>query len=311
MKKYIVVSYYKYTPIEDPVAEVTRHKAFVETRDMTGRIYYATEGVNAQFSGEETDIREYLAWIEEDPRFQGVLFKCQEASENVFPRMTIKVRPYLVALGEKTDLSLMGEYVSSPKWKEMLEEDDQEYLKIDVRNDYEWDVGRFRNFLRPQCRTFRDFVTYTRELKEKVDPKNTKVMMCCTGGIRCEVYSALMRQEGFETVYQLEGGILKYAEEEKGSHFEGKLFVFDDRLAVEVNRDNPQVVGKCHHCSAPIEKIYNCANMDCNNLFLCCPSCLETLSGCCSSSCQQAPRLRELDESRLGKPFRRMAKIRS
>lgn len=298
--RFLVVSGYKFLPIVDPRAEVACHQAFAKERELTGRIYIAEEGINAQFSGVEEDAKDYMAWLDE--RLGGIDFKIQEHPEQAFPRMTIKVRRQLVALDQQIDTKQGGEYVSSKQWREMLESG--EYLVVDVRNDYEWEVGHFKGSERPTCRTFREFPDYARALKERHNPLKTKIMMCCTGGIRCELYSVLMKEEGFSEVYQLNGGILRYAEEEQGKHWDGKLFVFDDRLAVDVNPE-AEVVGKCRHCDAPAERYYNCANMDCNRLYLSCDACLEKTQGCCESACHGATRLRPLSHENRSKPFRR------
>ena len=294
------MSGYKFWPISDPKSEVACHQAFVQGRNMTGRIYIAEEGINAQFSGAEKDAEDYMSWLNE--RLEGIDFKIQEHPENAFPRMTIKVRKQLVALDLEIDTKRGGEHVSSKEWREMLESG--EYLVVDVRNDYEWDIGHFRGSERPTCRTFREFPDYARQLKKRHDPSKTKIMMCCTGGIRCELYSTLMKEEGFAEVYQLNGGILRYAEEENGKHWDGKLFVFDDRLAVDVNPE-AEVVGRCRHCNTPAEHYYNCANMDCNRLHIACETCLEKMAGCCEAACQSAERLRPLSHQDQTKPFRR------
>jgi UPF0176 protein len=298
--RFLVVSCYKFVEVADPRSEVADHQAFAQGRDLTGRIYIADEGINAQFSGTPEAAQAYMEWL--DDRFGGMEFKIQEHPEQAFPRMTIKVRRQLVALDQKIDTKRGGEYVSPTQWREMIESGD--YLLVDVRNDYEWDVGHFKGSERPTCRTFREFPEYARQLKEQHDPKKTKVMMCCTGGIRCELYSVLMKDEGFEEVYQLNGGILRYSEQELGKYWDGKLFVFDDRLAVDVNPE-AEVVGTCHHCNQPAEQYYNCANMDCNRLYLCCDACLEEHEGCCASACQTAERLRPLSHQNASKPFRR------
>ena len=139
--------------------------------------------------------------------------------------------------------------------------------------------------------------------------KKTKVMMCCTGGIRCELYSALLKQEGFEHVYQLDGGIIGYGLAVGDAHWKGKIFVFDDRLAVPIRADEKEqicgIISHCLHCQGPSDVYYNCANMDCNALFLCCPTCAEKHAACCSAACQGAPRLRAYEKSERPKPFRR------
>jgi UPF0176 protein len=206
------------------------------------------------------------------------------------------------------DLSKRGEHVSPERWKEMLEsklEKKDEYLVLDVRNRYEWDIGHFEGADAPACETFREFPAYAEQLSQENDPKNTKVMMYCTGGIRCELFSAILKERGFENVYQLQGGVEKYGHEQGSKHWMGKLFVFDDRLAIPISEEEPEAVAQCHHCGTASDRYYNCANMDCNELFICCPSCLEKLQGCCCSNCISAERLRPLQEQDLYKPFRR------
>jgi UPF0176 protein len=178
-------------------------------------------------------------------------------------------------------------------------------LILDVRNDYEWKIGHFDGAEKPKLKTFREFPDYAKALKADHDPKKTKVMMYCTGGIRCELYSSLMKDEGFDAVFQLDGGVLNYIKEERGKHWKGKLFVFDDRLAVPVNEEDDEVIGKCHHCDASIDRVYNCANTRCNELFVCCSECLEKFQGCCQTSCTESPYLRPYQQG-VHKPFRKL-----
>jgi UPF0176 protein len=191
----------------------------------------------------------------------------------------------------------------------MLQERDEDTLLIDVRNDYEWEVGHFEGAELPQLETFREFPDYARSLMQAKDPKKTKVMMYCTGGIRCELYSALMKQVGFEQVFQLEGGIINYGLQEGKEHWRGKLFVFDDRLAVPMEEGEEDVISHCLHCGIPSDVYHNCANMDCNKLFLSCPECAEKSVGCCSLACQDAPRLRAYVKGERPKPFRRQHQL--
>ena len=160
---------------------------------------------------------------------------------------------------------------------------------------------------KPELETFREFPKYAENLKEKYDPEKTKVMMYCTGGIRCELYSALMVEKGFKDVFQLEGGVIKYGLEEGNEHWKGGLFVFDDRLVVPISeKDEHEVIGKCHYCECKCEVYFNCANMDCNELFLCCSTCAEAHRGCCSVACIEAPRRRECHISENPKPYRKL-----
>jgi UPF0176 protein len=301
---YDVLAYYSFTTIPDPHREVKAHHAFFKGRNLTSRIYISEQGINGQMSGLREDAQAYIEWMKNNPLFSQMPFKIHPYHENVFPRQTIKYRKQLVALDEEVDLSLIGEHLSPANWKALLEKD-QHAVLLDVRNDYEWEVGRFDGAVCPPCETFREFKAYAQELKQNVDPSTTPVMMYCTGGIRCELYSSLLKKEGFTQVYQLEGGVINYGLKQGTDHWLGKLFVFDDRMTVPISEEEAPVIGKCHNCSSPSESYYNCANMDCNRLFLCCPDCLKQLQGCCHSDCQAAPRVRPYHQQDAHKPFRK------
>lgn len=300
--KYYALAYYIFTPIENPYREVKNHKRFFKDRDVSGRIYISEEGINGQMSGAQADAEAYMTWLSES--FPGVKFKIHTTDENIFPRMTVKTRKQLVALDEPVDLSKGGKHVSPKQWREMLESD-EDYLLLDVRNDYEWQIGHFENAVLPPLTKFRDFPNFADQLKETKDPKKTKVMMYCTGGIRCELYSALLKERGFDEVYQLDGGVIAYGQQEGHKHWKGKLFVFDDRLAVSIDGQEVEPIAHCSYCKAPTDIQYNCANMDCNNLFVCCTACIEKQKGCCCSTCSNAPRLRPYDHTKGNKPFRK------
>lgn len=302
-KDYVALAYYLFVSIEDPQLEVKKHKDFFESRECTGRIYISGEGINGQMSGELSDAESYMAWLKSDPRFANVIFKIHPSHEQVFPRMTVKFREQLVALDQKVNVEEGGEHVSPEKWREMLESGD--YLILDVRNQYEWEIGHFEGAILPPLETFREFPEYAEKFKSEVDPAKTKVMMYCTGGIRCELYSAILKKKGFEEVYQLDGGVINYGLKEGTKHWKGKLFVFDDRMAIPIDGKECEPISECCHCKIGSDTYYNCANMDCNELFLSCPSCLEVYQGCCSFECKGAERLRSIDAKAGNKPFRR------
>lgn len=302
-KQYFALAYYIFTPIENPHAEVKKQKLFFKNRDVLGRIYFSEEGINGQMSGRIGDCEEYMGWMKTDPRFADISFKIHEVEENIFPRMTVKYRSQLVALDEKVDLQLGGEHVSPERWKEMLESG--EYLVLDVRNRYEWEIGHFENAVLPPIEKFREFPAYADRLAEEVDPAKTKVMMYCTGGIRCELYSALLKKRGFDQIYQLSGGVIDYGLKEGNQHWKGKLFVFDDRMAIPIDGKATPPIARCKHCAEPSDTHYNCANMDCNELFISCPTCLDSHQGCCQEGCREAPRVRQYLRERGNRPFRR------
>jgi UPF0176 protein len=303
-KNFFVLAYYYFTSIPNPHQEVLNHKLFFQDRNMKSRIYISDQGINGQLSGVREDAEDYMRWLHQNPLFEKVIFKIHTHHENVFPRQTIKYRKQLVALDEVVNMEQTGDHVSPTEWKQMLKEKENKIL-LDVRNDYEWAVGRFEGAECPPCETFREFKTYADELSSRVDPQKTPVMMYCTGGIRCELYSSLLKEKGFDQVYQLDGGIINYGLKEGSDHWLGKLFVFDDRLTVPISEESTDVIGKCHHCGQPNESYYNCANMNCNHLFLCCPDCLKQQIGCCSSNCQTSARLRPYHEQDAHKPFKK------
>lgn len=302
-KQYVALAYYLFVPIENPHGEVEKHKQFFRNRDATGRIYLSEEGINGQMSATLSDAEDYMLWFKSDPRFAAAVFKLHELDENIFPRMTVKYRKQLVALDEKLDATEGGEHVSPKKWKEMLESG--ECLVLDVRNEYEWEIGHFEGAVLPPLKTFREFPAYADELSQQVDPKNTKVMMYCTGGIRCELYSVLMKKRGFDQVFQLDGGVINYGLQEGSEHWKGKLFVFDDRMAVPIDGKECEPIAHCRHCGVLCDIQYNCANMDCNELFVCCDACYPVYAGCCSQTCTDEPRVRPIEPERGNKPFRR------
>lgn len=301
---YFVLAYYLFAPIDDPKGEVAKHKAFMEKMDATCRIYISEEGINGQACFARDDAMRYIDWMHARDPFKNLEFKIHTWHEQAFPRLCVKYRKRLVGRDREVDFSNQGEHVAAERWNQMLKEK-KDTLLLDVRNDYEWKVGRFEGAVVPPCKTFRDFEKYAEDLKEKADPKKQEIMMYCTGGIRCEVYSALLKDMGFEKVYQLQGGIIKYGLEKGSDQWKGKLFVFDDRLTVPISDEPTEVIGKCHHCGVATESYYNCANMDCNELILLCPDCVAPHKGCCQKACEDSGRLRPFTQQGPHKPFRR------
>jgi UPF0176 protein len=301
---YWALAYYWIGPIADPAQQVARHQEFFKDRDVKCRIYLSEQGINGQLSARQDLARQYMQWMLSDPLFEGLKFKVHGVREQIFPKTTVKVRRQLVAMDAEADLSQRGVSIDPAEWKRMLEEKDPQTLVIDVRNDYEWDVGHFEGAERPSCESFREFPAFAERLKERLDPKRARIMMYCTGGIRCEFYSALMKEQGFDEVYQLDGGVIEYGLKVGSDHWEGKLFVFDDRLVVPISSDEAPPITRCLYCDAWVDVYFNCANMDCNRLFICCQECLKEHRGCCCGTCQSG-RVRPYREDGSCKPFRK------
>lgn len=303
-----ILAFYLITPIEEPKREVKRFKKFLETLDIKARIYISEEGINAQMSVATSDYEAFKQWFLAHPDYANTPIKVHTYHEHVFPRLTVKYRKQIVAFDQQVNFEERAEHVKATRWKEMLDEQDPNTIVLDVRNDYEWEVGHFTGAINSNCKTFREFTEFASQLKEKVDPDKTRVMMSCTGGIRCELFSPYLKQQGFHEVYQLDGGMIQYGLDVGSEHWEGGLFVFDDRLVVPIKEGGTiESIGQCHKCGVKTSLFYNCANMDCNKLFLSCLDCAKASQGCCSSNCEHKGRLRPFDGHAKPKPFSRLS----
>ncbi|WP_408006217.1 rhodanese-related sulfurtransferase [Pseudalkalibacillus sp. A8] len=284
-----VLLFYKYVTIEDPEYFARKHLKFCKEIGVMGRVLIAKEGINGTVSGTLKQTSAYVEALRKDPRFEDMEFKREETEEHTFKRISVKARDEIVSLKLEDDLNpneVTGKHLSPKEWLETMENED--VIVLDARNDYEYDIGHFRNAIRPDIKAFRDLPEWIE--KNLADKKDKKILTYCTGGIRCEKFSGYLVREGFEDVNQLHGGIIKYGQdpETKGSNFEGKCFVFDDRMLVDVNRTEDQkVVGRCHHCGGEAEKFVNCPIDECDNLHIVCDSCQVEYRNCCSDQCKE------------------------
>lgn len=262
---YVVLLYYKYVEIADPVAFAAEHLDLCRDLGLLGRVLVAAEGLNGTVAGTEEATEEYRAWCRNHPLFSDMSFKTGEAETNPFKRLSVKPRNEIVTLGVDEPFDLKAEprnHLSPGEWKRLIEEED--VVLFDVRNDYESAVGRFKEAIAPPIRNFRDL---PRALKDYAHLKEKKVLMYCTGGIRCEKASALFRREGFKEVYQLDGGILNYGREVGADHWEGECFVFDERMTVPIGGEPVQPIVTCAHTGESGARLINCLNDDCHRLF--------------------------------------------
>ncbi|KAI4340244.1 hypothetical protein MLD38_025103 [Melastoma candidum] len=300
----VVVNFYKFVRIEDPRCEVARHLTFLEDLDIHGRIYLTEQGINAQIS----------------PAPDG----------HAFPRLKVQLRPLVQVEGGISHLPLVDPSrratpLSPSDWKKQIEavnndhsasSADSSVVVLDLRNGYEWDIGHFRGAMRPDVDCFRSTsfgLSQSRICSSDplvdVDKEKTNILIYCTGGIRCDVYSTILRERGFKNLYTLKGGVSHYLEKEGPAEWIGNLFVFDSRLSLPPPAFRPncstkdaclqqlhvdEKFARCYTCGSIVDELRhrNCANLDCNLLFLCCPECLHSLKGCCSQACTSASRLR-------------------
>ncbi len=295
MKNYQTLLYYCYSPIEHAEEFAAQHLDFCQSLGLVGRIIVADEGLNGTVSGTPEACKAYMDAVHADPRFTKTAFKIDEVEEPSFIKMHCRYKPEIVHSGLRDPKVIdpnkqTGKHLEPREFMEMKDRDD--VVILDVRSNYEHQVGRFKNALTLDIENFREFPEKINELAKYRDKK---ILTYCTGGIKCEKASALLLREGFEEVYQLHGGIIKYGKEAGGKDFEGKCYVFDNRVTVEVNQVNPTVVSRCFNCGTITGKMINCANPECNEHFTQCDACGEAMEGCCSVTCREHPRKRPYD----------------
>jgi UPF0176 protein len=284
-----ILLYYKFQPLADPEAVRLWPHALCERRNLKGRILLSSHGINGTVGGDIEDLKAYVK--ETKQYFKDITFKWSGGSRDHFPRLSIKVRPEIVSFGVADELKVDehgvvggGTRLKPEEVHELVEKKGDDVVFFDGRNAYEAKVGKFKNAVVPDVRTSKDFITELEsgkydELKEK------PVVTYCTGGIRCEILSSLMKSRGFQEVYQLDGGIVKYGETYGDDGlWEGSLYVFDDRMGVKFS-DHATDIGKCVHCGVTTSNYENCANKTCNNLILMCETC-NSNQPTCSADCR-------------------------
>jgi UPF0176 protein len=303
------ISFYKYYKIKDPQA--FRDNCFLEWSKLNvlGRIYIASEGINAQLSVPTNLFEDFKHQLYSVDFLNGIRLNIAiDDNGKSFFKLAIKVKNKIVADGihdPTFDVTKIGKHLKAEEYNALTEK--QDVTIVDMRNHYESEVGHFEGAVLPDVDTFRQQLPFVVNLLE--DKKDKPVVMYCTGGIRCEKASAYLLHKGFTEVYQLEGGIIKYAQEvkEKGleNKFHGKNFVFDERLSESISNE---IIAKCHQCGSPFDVHSNCANVACNLLFLQCPNCKEKYNHCCSKECKTIHALPEEEQKALrkGKQYGRL-----
>ena len=285
----LTISFYQYAHIGNP--EILRNHLFITWNelDVLGRIYVAKEGVNAQISVPRSHFDAFKEHLDSIHFLKGIRLNIAIEQDNKsFLKLKVKVRDKIVADGLKDDtfdVTKKGVHVSAQEFNALI--DDPDSVVVDMRNHYESEIGHFQTAVTPDVDTFRDSLDIIEEQLAE-HKENKKLVMYCTGGIRCEKASAYYKHKGFQQVYQLEGGIIEYTRQvrEQGleNKFIGKNFVFDDRRA---ERISDEVIAQCHQCGKACDTHVNCANDACHLLFIQCEECQEKMDGCCSDSCQE------------------------
>eukprot|EP00741_Cyanophora_paradoxa_P015872 tig00020909_g15323.t1 len=311
-----IVSFYSLRRLCDPSREAALQRQALQAAQMLGRVYISPEGLNAQVSGPIEGVRRYLDEFARE-RYADALFLETPHHEQVFPDLRVKERPQLVALGRPADLSRRPTPVAPHEWMRALQSGDEDTVFVDVRNQFEWEVGRFlpkreESAILPPYKTFRDFAGLPDLIQAHVRSERTRVLMCCTGGIRCEYMGSVLADAGIRNpFFSLQGGIVNYGLQVGPAGWGGSLFVFDDRVAAPVAPGGPGGApplpsAACAHCGTPADRYFNCASVACDRLFLSCPACAAAAGFTCG--CGASPELRRPAPPQEGgrpKPFRR------
>ncbi|MBN3563208.1 oxygen-dependent tRNA uridine(34) hydroxylase TrhO [Aliamphritea spongicola] len=251
MSQIVVCALYKFVTLEDYQEIREPLRQLLESNGIRGTLLLAKEGINGTVAGTREGIDALLAWLKNDPRLADTVYKESFDDSNPFYRTKVKLKKEIVTMGvEGIDpKQVVGTYVKPKDWNALIS--DPDVILVDTRNDYEVQVGTFEGAINPETDTFREFPQY---VKDNLDPeKNKKVAMFCTGGIRCEKSTAYLKEQGFDEVYHLEGGILKYLEEvpEEETMWQGECFVFDNRITVNHQLEKG-IYDQCHACRLPI-----------------------------------------------------------
>lgn len=296
------LSFYRYCPVANPIIFRDQLYTALEALKVFGRIYVASEGINAQISVPASSFDALAAYLRSLPCMEEVRLNIAvEDDGKSFWVLKIKVRDKIVADGIEDpafDMGRKGQYVDASTFNRLTE--DPGTIVVDMRNHYEFEVGHFANALEVPSDTFREQLPMSADMLK--DKKDSKIIMYCTGGIRCEKASAYLLHKGFTNVFHLEGGIINYANtvKEKGleNKFKGKNFVFDDRLG---ERISGEVIACCHQCGKPADTHTNCRNEGCHLLFIQCADCAAKYEGCCSPVCQETIHLPVEEQEKLRK----------
>ena len=279
-----VILYYTFTPLTDPAAIKIWQKNLCQSLNLKGRIIVSPHGINGTLGGDIKDIKKNIRQTRSYEGFAKMKFKWSDGTGNDFPKLSVKVRPELVAFGNPSEIKVDkngvvggGKHLKPAQVEELVANRGDDVVFFDGRNSFEAKVGKFKNAVVPDTATTRDFV---QEIESgKYDHlKDKPIVTYCTGGIRCEVLSSVMKTRGFKEVYQIEGGIFTYGKEYGDDGlWEGALFTFDNRMSIEFSKKS-KTISNCEKCGSPANRFYDCPKVPCNSLNILCPRCAEKMN---------------------------------
>ncbi|MFD2841386.1 rhodanese-related sulfurtransferase [Populibacterium corticicola] len=276
-----IILFYAFAPVADPTAVKLWQRALGEQWNLKGRVIVSPHGINATLGGTVEDLKRYVKATKQYPGFGKMDVKWSDGMGEDFPRLSVKERPELVAFGAPDEVTVDkhgvvggGTHLKPEEVNKLVEEYGDDVVFFDGRNAFEAQIGRFQDAIVPDVQTTHGFIQDLESGKYD-DIKNKKIISYCTGGIRCEILSVLMKNRGFEDVYQIEGGIVRYGEQfgSKGL-WDGPLYVFDKRMVVNFDEETT-TLGECSQCQAATSDFHNCADPGCKVLRLYCENCVE------------------------------------
>lgn len=261
--------------------------------NLKGKVLIAPEGINGYMTGSKEEIKEWEEYIHSYNEFKDLWFKHNHTEKFNSKRMIVKIRKEIITFGTKFDPKKTGKYLDPRELDEMYE-NQEDFVIIDTRNDYEYDIGHFKNAIKMNIKEFTEFPEEVNKIKEMT--KGKKVITYCTGGVRCEKATVWMNENGFSDVYQLNGGIVNYGIERGQGNWEGRLFVFDDRGAIKIDpkEQADDIYIQCSICYVPCEDKHKC--LHCQEEFIMCDKCVPLIEGCCSKFCRNKIREERLKE---------------
>lgn len=291
--EYQVILFYYFKKLNNIDKLLEEHKTFCDKFDFRGRIILSTEGINATLSGKTVDVEKYIQYVK-DIISTDIDFKIDIVEGHTFDRLTIKHKPEIIKVG-KDDIrpyERTGIHLEPREFKAMMDEKDS--IVVDMRSNHEHKLGYFKDAVRFDINRMYELPeVFAKHPINKPENYDKPILTYCTGGIKCEKATSYLLEKGFKNVYQLHGGIIKYGKEMKGEDFLGRCYVFDKRLAVDVNSVNPKVISKCYGCGEPCDTMVNCMKTTCNRHTTMCAECYTKWNSTCSAECSTSPTRRK------------------
>jgi UPF0176 protein len=272
---YTIILFYKFAKIKNPSRLQNEQRELCKSLNLKGRFIIAEEGVNATLEGKTSEIKKYIRQMRTKKIFKDIVFKQSEGTGQGFSKLQVKIRPEIVTLGAgKFDIKKDTAKNITPSGLERLYKKNEDFAILDLRNNYEIIAGQFEKTVNPNLDNFRDLPKKISSLKHL---KTKKIIAVCTGGIRCEKATCLLKKKGFTNLYQLKDGIHTYIQKYPNSRFKGSLFVFDNRMTTPVvDIPNREVIGKCIYCGNPSEDFYNNDSTRPSTKVICCNECFKS-----------------------------------